>query len=137
VAARPFGAIAETPYWDGHDLAGSGIGFKSLTEHIDTTTSSGKLIFHVFGALAEFERDLIRERTQAGLHAARARGRRGGRPRLLAGAKKLAMVQAMYDDKSNTIEDICDALHISRATLYRYLKANRVVSQASAQQELG
>jgi DNA invertase Pin-like site-specific DNA recombinase len=107
-----------------------GIGFISLTEHIDTT-SSGKLIFHIFGALAEFERDLIRERTQAGLQAARARGRRGGRPRLLAGAKKLAMVQAMYDDKSNTIDDICQTLHISRATMYRYLKANRVAAETT------
>jgi DNA invertase Pin-like site-specific DNA recombinase len=60
-----------------------GIGFKSLTENIDTTTSGGKLIFHIFGALAEFERNLIRERTQAGLLAARARGRRGGRPKVL------------------------------------------------------
>jgi DNA invertase Pin-like site-specific DNA recombinase len=108
-----------------------GIGFKSLTEQIDTTTSSGKLIFHIFGALAEFERDLICERTQAGLQAARARGRRGGRPRLLAGAKKLAMVQAMYDDKNNTIEDICQTLHISRATLYRYLKANRTAADTT------
>ncbi len=106
-----------------------GIDFKSLTEQIDITTSSGKLIFHIFGALAEFERELIRERTWAGLQAARARGRQGGRPRLLAGAKKLAMVQAMYDDKSNTIEDICQALHISRATLYRYLKAKRTMGE--------
>jgi Resolvase, N terminal domain/Helix-turn-helix domain of resolvase len=112
-----------------------GIGYISLTEHIDTTTSSGKLIFHIFAALAEFERDVIRERTQAGLQAARARGRLGGRPRLLAGAKKLAMVQAMYDDKSNTIEDICEALHISRATLYRYLKANRATTEAAPQSD--
>jgi len=112
-----------------------GIGFVSLTEHIDTTTSSGKLIFHMFAALAEFERDVIRERTQAGLQAARARGRLGGRPLLLAGAKKLAMVQAMYDDKSNTVEDICQALHISRATLYRYLKANRATTDTIAQSE--
>lgn len=112
-----------------------GIGFISLSEHIDTTTSSGKLIFHIFAALAEFERDVIRERTQAGLQAARARGRHGGRPRLLAGAKKLAMVQAMYDDKSNTIEDICEALHISRATLYRYLKANRTAAEIASQDE--
>jgi DNA invertase Pin-like site-specific DNA recombinase len=112
-----------------------GIGFISLTEHIDTTTSSGKLIFHIFAALAEFERDVIRERTRAGLQAARARGRQGGRPRLLAGAKKLAMVQAMYDDKSNTIDDICQALHISRATLYRYLKANRAAIEASPQSD--
>jgi DNA invertase Pin-like site-specific DNA recombinase len=112
-----------------------GIGFKSLTEQIDTTTSSGKLIFHIFGALAEFERELIRERTRAGLQAARARGRQGGRPRLLAGAKKLAMVQAMYDDKSNTIADICQTLHISRATLYRYLKANRATTDTTVQSE--
>src|SRR3954470_8865445 len=69
-------------------LAERGIGFKSLTEQIDTTTPGGKLIFHVFGALAEFERDVIRERTQAGLAAARARGRLGGRPRKLAEAKQ-------------------------------------------------
>ena len=74
---------------------------------------------------AEFERDLIRERTLAGLHAARARGRHGGRPRLLASAKKVAMVRAMYADKTNSVEDICQALHISRATLYRYLKTDR------------
>src|SRR5215212_3348922 len=72
-----------------------GVGFKSLTEQIDTTTSGGKLIFHVFGALAEFERDLIRERTLAGLAAARTRGRRGGRPRspAVADARKIAMAQ--------------------------------------------
>jgi DNA invertase Pin-like site-specific DNA recombinase len=79
-------------------LAERGIGFWSLTEQIDTTTSGGKLIFHVFGALAEFERDLIRERTQAGLAAARARGRKGGRPKKLADPKKLALAQQLYDD---------------------------------------
>lgn len=101
-----------------------GIGFKSLTENIDTTTSAGKLIFHVFGALAEFERDLIRERTQAGLAAARARGRRGGRPRseALNTPRKIALAQALYDNNGHTIDDICKALHVSRATLYRYLK---------------
>jgi len=100
------------------------IEFKSLTENIDTTHSTGKLIFHVFGALTEFERDLIKERTQAGLQAARARGRRGGRPQSppLNTDKKVAIAQALYDDKSNTIEDICKTLHISRATLYRYIK---------------
>ena len=101
-----------------------GAGFRSLGESIDTTTSSGKLISHVFGALAEFERDLIRERTLAGLQAARARGRRGGRPQLLGIAKKVALVQAMHADKTNSIEEICQTLHISRATLYRYLKLN-------------
>src|SRR5512144_968273 len=95
-----------------------GIGFRSLQEQIDTTTSGGKLVFHVFGALAEFERDLIRERTQAGLIAARARGRRGGRPKALD-ARKAAIAQALYNDKTNAITDICRTLRISRATLYR------------------
>src|SRR5213080_3122678 len=94
------------------------IGFKSLTENIDITTSGGKLIFHIFGALAEFERNLIRERTNAGLQAARARGRKGGRPKSLTG-KKTAMAQALYNDKNNTIDEICKTLNISRATLYR------------------
>ncbi len=98
-----------------------GIGFKSLQEQIDTTTSSGKLVFHVFGALAEFERDLIRERTQAGLLAARACGKLGGRPRALD-PRKVQIAQALYQDKSNVIADICRTLRISRATLYRYLK---------------
>jgi DNA invertase Pin-like site-specific DNA recombinase len=98
-----------------------GIGFKSLTENIDTTTSGGKLIFHIFGALAEFERNLIRERTNAGLLAARARGRKGGRPKSLTG-KKVAMAQELYNNKQNTIADICKSLTISRATLYRYIK---------------
>src|ERR671933_242256 len=78
------------------------IGFKSLTEQIDTTTSGGKLIFHIFGALAEFERDIIRERTNAGLQAARARGRHGGRPKAkpLNTPKKIALAQSLYDDKT-------------------------------------
>ncbi len=103
-------------------LHGRQISFRSLTEQIDTTTSGGKLIFHIFGALAEFERDLIRERTQAGLAAARARGRQGGRPRLLETEKKVAMAQTLYNDKSNSIAQICQTLRISRATLYRYIK---------------
>ncbi len=103
-------------------LAERGIGFRSLTEQIDTTSSNGRLIFNIFGALAEFERDLIRERTQAGLAAARARGRTGGRPRALD-SRKVAMAQALYKDKTHSIEDICKTLKVSRATLYRYLKA--------------
>ncbi len=100
------------------------IGFKSITESIDTTTSGGKLIFHIFGALAEFERDIIRERTNAGLQAARARGRLGGRPKAktLNTSKKVALAQSLYDNKNNTIEDICKTLTISRSTLYRYIK---------------
>src|SRR4051795_740613 len=82
------------------------IGFKSITENIDTTTSGGKLIFHIFGALAEFERDIIRERTNAGLTAARARGRLGGRPKAktLDSPKKVALAQSLYDNKNNTID---------------------------------
>src|SRR6266705_5120971 len=102
-------------------LGDQGIGFKSLTESIDTTTSGGKLIFHIFGALAEFERDLIRERTQAGLLAARARGRKGGQPKALT-QKQAAIAQQLYNDKTNAIADICKTLNISRATLYRYIK---------------
>src|SRR5947207_4636426 len=87
------------------------IGFKSIQENIDTTTSGGKLIFHIFGALAEFERDIIRERTQAGLQAARARGRLGGSPKTLNMPKKIAMAQSLYDDKNNTIDEICKTLN--------------------------
>jgi DNA invertase Pin-like site-specific DNA recombinase len=102
------------------DLQARKVGFRSLQESIDTTTSGGKLIFHVFGALAEFERDLIRERTQAGLQAARARGRKGGRPRSLD-AKKLARARSLHKEPANTIADICATLGISRATFYRHL----------------
>lgn len=98
------------------------IGFKSLSEDIDTTTPDGKLAFHiVIGSLAEFERDILRERTQAGLEAARARGRNGGRPKSLTG-KKAAMAQALYKERGSSISEICKALSISRTTLYRYVK---------------
>lgn len=97
---------------------GKGIGFESLTEQIDTTTAGGKLVFRIFGALAGFERDLIRERTQAGRRAARARGRVGGRPKKLD-AKQAALAQRLYDDGHTDIATICRTLGISRATLYR------------------
>jgi DNA invertase Pin-like site-specific DNA recombinase len=102
-----------------------GIGFRSLTESIDTTTSGGKLIFHVFGALAEFERDLIRERTRAGLTAARARGRTGGRPKVTAfrDPKKLEFARTLYAAKQTPVDTICQMLKISRATFYRYVGA--------------
>jgi DNA invertase Pin-like site-specific DNA recombinase len=106
-------------------LDARGIGFKSLSEQIDTTTSGGKLVFHIFGALAEFERELIRERTRAGLAAARARGRQGGRPKKLDTARKLAMAQALYDDGTHSIKDICQTLGISRATLYRAIQTRK------------
>ncbi len=99
-----------------------GIGFMSLTEQIDTATPGGKLIFHMMGALAEFERDLIRERTNAGLAAARAIGRRGGRPRKLKTNGKVALARQVFADQSHSIPEICVALGISRATLYRYVK---------------
>lgn len=99
------------------------IGLRSLQESIDTTTSGGKLIFHVFGALAEFERDLIRERTQAGLHAARARGHHGGRPTVMD-ARKVALAQSLYTNRQYSPREICATLKISRTTLYRYLPAD-------------
>jgi len=104
------------------DLKERGIEFVSLTEQIDTTTPGGKLIFHMMGALAEFERDLIRERTNAGLAAARVRGGRGGRPRKLKTNGKVALARQMFANKSHSIPDMCATLGISRATFYRYVK---------------
>jgi DNA invertase Pin-like site-specific DNA recombinase len=103
-------------------LQARGIELRSLTEQIDTTTPGGKLVFHLFGSLAEFERDLIRERTQAGLAAARARGRQGGRPKKLGTPGKVAMARSLYADQSLSIADICTTLGVSKATLYRYLE---------------
>ena len=104
------------------ELHDRGVGFKSLQENIDTTTSGGKLIFHIFGSLAEFEREIIRERTTAGLKSARTRGRVGGRPKTLS-AKEVQMLRNMAADKSLTVSDICRTLGIGRTTFYRYVKA--------------
>ena len=95
------------------------IGFRSLQESLDTTTSGGKLVFHVFAALAEFERDIIRERTNAGLAAARARGRQGGRPKGRDERKRQAAL-ALSQDKSRSVSEICRMLGISRTSYYRY-----------------
>ena len=105
-----------------NQLHEKGVGFASLQENIDTTTSGGKLIFHVFGALAEFERELIRERTQAGLKAARARGRKGGRKEKL-NSKQIEMAKAMVNDPNISITSICETFKISKPTLYRYVPA--------------
>jgi hypothetical protein len=104
-------------------LKNHGVAFKSLTENIDTATATGNLVFHIFGALAEFERNLITERTMAGLDAARARGRKGGRPPRNPSAGKVAMAKKLYRDRVLTIPEILKTLHISRATLYRWVNA--------------
>lgn len=109
-----------------NDLNTKGIHFKSLQENIDTSTSGGKLIFHIFASLAEFERDLIKERTRAGLSAARARGRLGGRPKKLQDQKKIDLLYKLYDSREHSIQEICDMIGITRATVYRYLKGRAV-----------
>jgi DNA invertase Pin-like site-specific DNA recombinase len=101
-------------------LADRGVGFRSLQEAIDTTTPGGKLVFHVFAALAEFERDLIRERTRARLAAAHARGRRGGRPSVMT-AHKVRVAQEMYRSGRYTVSAIATTLGVSRASNYRHV----------------
>lgn len=101
-------------------LDSRGIGLKSCQEAIDTNTSGGKLIFHMFGALAEFERNLLKERTKAGLESARARGRTGGRPKALD-SKKRDLAISLYDGKQHSIKDICDIMGIGKTTLYKYI----------------
>jgi DNA invertase Pin-like site-specific DNA recombinase len=105
-------------------LESRSIGLRSLTEAIDTTTAGGKLVFHVFGALAEFERSIIRERTKAGLDAARARGKKGGRPPALV-AKDLAAAKAMLSDPEITMEEVAKRLRVAPSTLYRHLPGGR------------
>jgi len=113
------------------DLETNGIGFRSLQENIDTQTSSGILIFHVFGALAEFERNLIRERTMAGLKAARARGRVGGRPKALKDSQ-IENMKKLYQDRNTSINEICDLFRISRTTLYKYINAAKAKDKEPA-----
>jgi DNA invertase Pin-like site-specific DNA recombinase len=98
------------------------IGFKSLQDGaIDTTTASGELMFNIFSSLAQFERRLIQERTKAGLKAARARGRLGGRPKLSPNNPKIKMAKEMHKNQSLGIDEICNSLNISRTTFYRYI----------------
>jgi DNA invertase Pin-like site-specific DNA recombinase len=96
------------------------VGFQSLQESVDTTSTGGRLVFHIFGALAEFERGLIQERTKAGLAAARARGRKGGRPKVL-NEKQRKLVVRLYNERKTTAKEICEMMNISRPTLYSYL----------------
>lgn len=109
-------------------LNARGVGFKSLQENIDTTTSGGKLIFHIFSALAEFERDLIKERTNAGLKAARARGRLGGRPPLLKSDEVKKMLK-YYDEQKITVDEICKIFNLSRPSFYNYLNKRKTAIQ--------
>jgi DNA invertase Pin-like site-specific DNA recombinase len=108
-------------------LEARGIELQSLSESIATTNSGGKLVFHLFGALAEFERNLIRERTQAGLKAARARGRLGGRPKALEPAKRKLVVK-LYQEGQHSIDEICRMMGISKPTLYSYVAEAQTTS---------
>ena len=103
------------------ELENEGIGFQSMTESIDTTSPGGKLVFHIFASLAEFERGLIRERTNAGLAAARARGKKGGRPKRLEPQQR-SMAIELYRQRQDTVAEICRMVHISKPTLYSYIR---------------
>ncbi len=105
------------------DLGARGVGFISLQEQLDTTTTGGKLIFHIFAALAEFERDLIRERTNAGLAAVRARGRKGGRPKGVDQKKQQAAL-ALKHEARHSVREICEIVGISRNTYYKYTRTD-------------
>jgi DNA invertase Pin-like site-specific DNA recombinase len=105
-------------------LEAEGVELLSLQDSINTGTPTGKFIFHVFGALGQLERDIIRERTMAGLSAARARGRFGGRPPKLDD-KQIDRIKHLYTQKEMTIQELCDAFNISKGTLYKYVKAKK------------
>jgi DNA invertase Pin-like site-specific DNA recombinase len=108
------------------------IGFKSLCDGVfDTTTASGELIFNIFSSLAQFERKLIQERTQAGLSAARARGKTGGRKNILVTDPKVLTAKKMHQDHKMSINDILKILKISRATFYRYLEISKIQNSSS------
>ena len=111
-----------------NQLESRGVGLKSLHESLDASSSSGKLIFHIFGALAEFERNLIRERTQAGLQAALARGRKGGHPKALD-ANQHALAVQLYEEEKHTVKQICQMMGISKPTLYKYIDAHKDICE--------
>jgi hypothetical protein len=128
-AAR-MGALAASIRQLGHDLhqfvaelEQQGVAFESLTEKIETSSAAGKLVFHVFAALAEFERNLIRERTHAGLAAARARGRKGGRKPALT-PQQVREIKALLRDPSIPVASIADRYGVSRATIYKHAGAD-------------
>ncbi len=102
------------------ELEKEGIGFRSLTENIDTTTPTGRLVFHIFGALGQFERDLIRERTTAGLRAAAARGRKGGRPRAVTD-EKLSRARALIE-QGLTVREAASRVRVGKSALYDALR---------------
>lgn len=104
-----------------NELNERGVEFVSLRESLDTTTPGGRLVYHVFGAVAEFERDIIQERTMAGLEAARARGRKGGRKPVM-NEKKIALASRLMRDRETPISEVCEAVGVSKATIYRHLK---------------
>ena len=113
------------------DLRERGVGFRSLTEAVDTTTPGGQLVFHIFGALAEFERELIRERTMAGLEAARARGRKGGRPSKMTRAK-VRQASVLLADPGADVGAVCETLGVSKSTLYTYVGPDGTVRKTPA-----
>lgn len=109
-------------------LQDQGVGFKSLKENIDTTSVVGKFFFHITACFAEFERNLIRERTKAGLDAARARGRKGGRKKVIS-PKKFQLALKLYNERELTVEEICRSLGIKRRTFYNYLADHRRIAK--------
>jgi len=116
------------------ELEGRRVGFRSLKENLDTSTAGGKLVFHVFASIAEFEREIIRERTMAGLKAARARGRVGGRPKALDDGRA-SLARKLKKEGEHSVEEICSMLGVGRSTLYRYLGENDATERAQDQSE--
>jgi DNA invertase Pin-like site-specific DNA recombinase len=118
--ARSLGQLIQTV----ESLEHRGVGFRSLSEAIDTTSAGGRLVFHVFGAMAEFERGVIRERTRAGLASARARGRVGGRPPALS-PEDLTAAKALLRDPKISVEAVAKRLGVAPSTLYRHMPGGR------------